>query len=163
MKTIIPILVLCVLSACKSTTAITNNTKVNLQSECPECSVMLLQNKSVSIKQDDTMAYYYNLTESTTHSVIKVSYTSGKSTYQDSGYIEEFIFMIPNNSTEANWQYKEITKTNALLNIQCYCKGKAGIYQLTNGNISLKNNTIAITLPELVSDQKLHELTITLK
>jgi hypothetical protein len=115
------------------------------------------------VKTDDTGHVYYNLEDTIGKTVMK--YTSRKitdPTLQDAGYSETIIFET-DKGKEFNYTGKDLQKIKMLFNVQCFCRGKAGIYKVEQGSISYKNNKLQIELPELVDSQKTKSVIITLK
>lgn len=137
-----------------------------IETSCPEktdCLFEILENKSILVKTDDTGHVYYNLEDTIGKTVMK--YTSRKitdPTLQDAGYSETLIFET-DKGKEFNYTGKDLQKIKMLFNVQCFCRGKAGIYKVEQGSISFKNNKLQIELPELVDSQKTKSVIITLK
>ncbi|GLB53376.1 hypothetical protein NBRC110019_24170 [Neptunitalea chrysea] len=151
-----------VLFACSTPKQIGNIAQAT--TECTDCTVIVEQNKQLNVLGNSDTGTYYNFSENTNTTVIKYTYETGKdATTVDGGYTETLLFQLPNNITQGEWIDKEIQQLNPVLNVQCYCKGKAGVYPITSGIISLKKNTLTVSIPNLVANQQLLNLSISLK
>lgn len=135
------------------------------KTDCTDCSVQILNGKNanlITVGKNDISSY--TISEDTNYTVVKYSYQTGKDPdIIDSGYTEEFIFQLPGNISEGSWSGKEIAETKAFLGVWCFCKDKAGYYKIDSGSISLKNNIINISIPEVVDQQFLKNFSIQLK
>jgi hypothetical protein len=109
---------------------------------CPsdgKCSTILIENKSLDIKIDDTGAIFYELTNNSKTSVIKFEYNKTvDTTYQDNNYSEEVLFEIPNQFEKINLIDNELESVKMLFGKYCFCRGQAGIYKIKNGKLNLK-------------------------
>ncbi|QYJ69232.1 hypothetical protein [Flavobacterium litorale] len=134
---------------------------------CPEvgqCSFEVLKNKSLVIKKDGTGKVYYSMKENSTTTVIKYRYAKDTDpTLQDAGYTEEVVFEIASDATDLDYDSTTIQETKMLFGVMCFCKGKAGFYKVEKGTLTYKNNTLYITLPNIVEDQVLHDIQVTIQ
>lgn len=166
---LLSVALLSILSCCNSKKAVSENSKgLNsaILTTCPEnveCSLEVLQNKSLIVKHDDIGAIYYELAEDHEKTVYLYTYKlKTDKQYQDAGYREEIIFEINNATTDFTLTDKNLQTTKMLFGVWCYCKGKAGNYKITKGSFSKKDKEIAINFPSVVADQKITELKIRL-
>lgn len=117
---------------------------------CPEsgiCTIELLKNKSLNVKNDEFGKIYYNLEENDTKNVVRYTFEKDKdSTLQDSGYREEIIFEINTNLNELTLSGKKLQETKMLFGRFCYCKGATGYYKIENGTLLLKKEKENISL-----------------
>ena len=130
----------------------------DVTSPCPEkalCNFEILKDKSLDIKTDDTGHTYFNLKDAPGKTVFK--YTHKKITdpnLMDAGYSETIIFETNSNTKNLNYSGADIQKVKMLLNVQCYCPGKAGIYIIKEGTLNYKDNKLHIEIPQIVHGQK---------
>jgi len=111
---------------------------------CPsegKCTTILIENKSLDIKTDDTGAIYYELTNNSKTSVIKFEYKKTvDTTFQDNNYSEEIVFEIPNQFEEINLTDNELKSFKMLFGKHCFCRGQTGIYNIKKGKLNLKKD-----------------------
>ena len=137
-----------------------NNT---IETPCPpqtECRFEALKDKSLVVKTDDTGHIYYNLQDTPGKTVLKYTYrkiTDPK--LQDAGYSETIIFET-DGTANLNYSGKDIQKANMLFNVQCFCRGKAGIYKVEQGTMTYANKKLHIELPQIVDGQATKNVTI---
>ncbi|AXG73574.1 hypothetical protein DVK85_04750 [Flavobacterium arcticum] len=168
MRKIALIPILLILFSCGSTKSLHDNAEaVTSITTCPEdgnCTFEVLKNKSLIIKTDDIGKLYYTIKDNSATSVLKYRYVKEtNSTLPDSGYVEEVVFEIFNDSTNLDYTDGEIQNTKMLFGVMCFCKGKAGSYSVEKGNLTYKNNKLHIVLPELVEAQKIKDISVTFK
>ena len=137
------------------------------EASCPkegECSFEVIKNKSLVIKKDDIDKVYYSLADSPATSVVKYRYNKeANPRLPDSGYSEEIVFEIANDSKTLDYKSSDMQKTKMLFGVMCFCKGKAGFYPVESGTLTYKNDKLNITIPELVDNQKLKDISISFK
>lgn len=155
------------LSCCNSKKAVSENNKNpkgQILTPCPEgydCTLELLPNKTMVVKNDGIGGTYYELEDLNGKSVYRYTYNQKTDKqYQDAGYREEIIFELDSKTKDLKLSNDELQNTKMLFGVWCYCKGKAGNYKITKGNFSKKGNEISIDFPAVVSDQKVTELKI---
>lgn len=134
---------------------------------CPnngDCKFEILQNKSLEIETDGIGKIYYKLNESTSKDVYRYNYSEKiKDTLlQDAGYNEEIIFEIEKEKREFSFANQELQSTKMLFGVFCYCKGKAGYYEVKEGNLKKVKNELSITIPAIVDNQKTKQIQIKL-
>ena len=119
---------------------------------CPEdgvCTPKIFRNQQLHIQIDETGALYYRLTENKNTSVISYEYKKHTdSTLVDNHYSETILLEIDNNSKELNLKDKNLQNVKMLFDKQCFCRGQAGVYKITNGHLVFtkenKLNTIQL-------------------
>lgn len=106
---------------------------------CPEdgvCTPKIFRNQQLHIQIDETGALYYRLTENKNTSVISYEYKKHTdSTLVDNHYSETILLEIDNNSKELNLKDKNLQNVKMLFDKQCFCRGQAGVYKITNGHL----------------------------
>jgi hypothetical protein len=149
---------LCLLScSAKKETSVSSLKETQVTSTCPpqtDCSFEILKDKSLIVKTDDTGHNYFNLHDTQGKTVMK--YTHKKitdSNLMDAGYSETITFETDGTTEALNLSGASIQKTKMVLNIACFCRGKAGVYKIEEGTISYKNNKLHIEIPQLVDGQ----------
>lgn len=137
-----------------------------IENKCPkdvDCSFEVLKNKSLHIIKDDIGMSYYELIEDPKKVVFKYSYKLiTDKDLQDAGYSEEILFETEKDYTDFNYSGKNLKTSKAILNVMCFCRGKAGTYKITEGEISKNGKDLLIKIPSIVSNQKIEEIRITL-
>ncbi len=157
--------IIAILGCTAKKTTILSGKNYTVETPCPpktECSFEVLENKSLLVKTDDTGHTYYNLEDTPGKTVMKYTYrkiTDPK--LQDAGYSETIIFQT-DDTKNLNHTGEDIQKTKMLFNVQCFCRGKAGIYKIEQGSINYNNNKLQIQLPEVVDAQKTKSVTISI-
>lgn len=114
---------------------------------CPsdgKCTAILIENKSLHIKTDETGASYYELTDNSKTSVVKFEYNKTvDTTLQDNSYREEVLFEIPNQFNKISLENNELESVKMIFGKHCFCRGQAGIYAIKKGKLNiLKENNI---------------------
>jgi hypothetical protein len=139
----------------------------NPERTCPEngsCTVEILQNTTLVVKDDVAGKFYYKTETSPDFTVIRYKYTKDTNpALADAGYTEEVVFEVDNNSKILSYSGSTIQKTKMLFGVMCFCKGKAGFYKVESGSISYKDNKLQITVPDIVEGQKLKDITLSFK
>lgn len=155
------------LSCCNFKKAVSQDNKnvsPQILTPCPEtmeCTLEVLQNKSMVVKTDGIGAIYYELEDNPETTVYLYTYKlKTDKQYQDAGYREEIIFEANNSDTDLSLTDKELQNTKMLFGVWCYCKGKAGFYKITKGKLSKKGKDITVDFPAIVDDQKVTRLEI---
>lgn len=138
-------------------TAVSSLKGGEVTSTCPpqtDCSFEVLKDKSLIVKTDDTGHNYFNLQDTPGKTVMK--YTHKKITdakLADAGYSETITFETDGTTEPLNLSGAAIQKTKMVLNIACFCRGKAGVYKIEEGILSYKDNKLHIEVPQLVEGQ----------
>ena len=138
---------------------------------CPEdgtCTSKIYINQQLHIQIDETGALYYRLTENKNSSVISYEYKKHTdSTLVDNHYSETILFEIANDCKELDLKDKNLQNVKMLFNKQCFCRGQAGVYKITNGHLifSKENelNTVQLAFEIQNINQKLKTIQFSLK
>ncbi|MCG2419471.1 hypothetical protein K8089_10595 [Aequorivita sp. F47161] len=155
MKALYFLIPLFMVNACKTQTGnviSSENTNMeqveNSNSGCPEvgnCIVVLHKNKNLVVKEDGTGAMYPEMTAGKN---IVVEYTylkEGPEGTADGNYSETIHFEIPAATTNLRKENATLSDVNLLYGKHCFCKGEAGYYPITDGNLSVEKNNETIT------------------
>ncbi len=122
---------------------------LTLNSECPQdgaCTVEVLKNKSLEIKTDDLGGIYYQIAAATKTSVVIYRYNRRvEKGLQDGQYKEDIVFEINNSDSLISLSGSELQKTKMLFGRHCYCKGQAGYFKLTQGQLTLEQKKNAVS------------------
>lgn len=166
MKQFVLIPVLLMLFSCGSTKSLYDNSEAaRTEVSCPEngnCTFEVLKNKSLVVKKDGIDKMYYSTIDNSATSVIKYRYVKKTNpALQDAGYVEEIVFEIANNSKALDYKNSDMQQTKMLFGVMCFCKDKAGYYEVKEGALTYKNNKLEVMLPDLVEGQKLKEISVT--
>jgi len=127
-----------------------------VESACPpksECTFEILAGKSLDIKNNDAGTYFH-LRDTPGKTVYR--YTSKKITdplIQDAGYSETILFETDGSLQNLDYSGTAIQKVQLLLNVQCFCRGKAGMYTVKEGTLAYADNKLHIEIPQLVDGQ----------
>lgn len=139
----------------------------SIETPCPpktECTLEILESKSLLVKTDDTNHIYYQLQEASGKTVVKYTYkTISNPKLQDAGYSEEIIFETDEKLSNLNVNNADIQKTKMLFGVHCFCRGKAGFYKVEQGNMSYVDKKLNIALPNIIDDQKVKNITVNFK
>lgn len=123
-----------------------------LKSECPQdgtCTVEVLKDKRLDIKTDDFGGIYYEIVAATESSVVLYHYNRKvEKGLQDGQYREDVVFEINNSESLISRSGSELQKTKMLFGRHCYCKGQAGFFKVTQGQLILnqKKNAVSFQL-----------------
>ena len=113
------------------------------------------------VKTDGIGGVYYELEDHAEKTVYLYTYKlKTDKQYQDAGYREEIIFETDSANADFALTDKDLQNTKILFGVWCYCKGKAGNYKITEGNLSRRGKEISIDFPAVVKDQKVTSLRI---
>lgn len=143
-----------------------NRSSFKVESKCPEnvnCDFEILKGKGLNVMTDGIGMSYYELKDDPGKIVFKYQYRlKTDESLQDAGYLEEVLFEIEKDYSDFSFSGKDLQNTKAILNVMCFCRGKAGSYRIKEGLISKKGNNLLIKIPNLINDQKISEVKITL-
>jgi hypothetical protein len=137
-----------------------------VESPCPpegNCAVEIMKDKSLIVKNNMGTKFYYQLADTPGRIVVRYTYTKKSNPeYQDDFYIEEVIFETDGQlETLANAQPEDI---KMLFGVKCYCKGKAGYYNVNKGVVAYADKKLTIKLPDnLIDNQITKDITISVK
>ena len=130
-------------------------------SENGACRFEKHENTSLIIKKDDTGNIYHQKEERSGKTTFAYYYEQNKDgAYVDGHYIEEIIFELDNSVF--NTSFKELKPDKILFGVFCYCKGKAGYYQVKNALVSYdkKSKLLTVTFDEIIENQILKSVEI---
>jgi hypothetical protein len=77
---------------------------------------------------------------------------------QDDSYREEIMI-----ETDSDLSKLSSANTKVVFGVFCFCRDRAGYYEVKNATTEYKNNQLHVTLPEVVSGQLTHNLVINIK
>ena len=136
-----------------------------ITSPCPpnsECSLKITDGKSLLVKADDTGHIYYNLEDAPGKIVVIYTYrTITDPKLQDAGYSESVIF--ETDGKAFNYADADMQNTKMLFNVQCFCRGKAGLRKIEQGKASYNGKNLHLEIPGLVEGQVTKIVDITKK
>lgn len=137
-------LVLFLGTACKSSKE--SNLKTNLKtvnSNCPDdgvCSLEVLQNNSLEIKQDEIGALYPVLTEGTS-TILKFEYKRNEIANTQDGQYSELIYAeLPQNIKNLELYDADLSTVKLLFARLCFCRGQTGYYKVSSGELEIQKN-----------------------
>ncbi len=149
-----PVIIGFVLFSCSTQKNVTTSTQ-----DCPEDGVCRFEqhhNKSLNIKKDDTGALYHQMENTFDKTVFQYFYQRNKDeAYMDGHYIEEVIFEIDSSSLNSDFHNQKPNKI--LFGVFCYCKGKAGYYEVEKALISFdkKHKKISVQINGDIIDNQI--------
>ncbi len=155
MKALYFIMPLLIANACKTQdtkTISTNDTNMevteNNHNSCPDggtCTIEILEDKTLEIKEDGIGALYPEI-KNGDNIVVQYTYSKqGPDGTVDGNYSETIHFEIPSSATNLGKQGASLQDVKLLYGKQCYCKGEAGYYKVSDGKLSLEKNNRQIT------------------
>ena len=157
---LIPFFILACASQQNTVTTITG--KNTIESECPTegtCNVEVLKDKSLFVVQNEnSVRPYYELHDAPGKLVVRYTYAKKKNPlYQDDIYSEEVVF--ETDSELSNLKKSATPKSvNMLFGVRCFCRDKAGYYNVDGGSITYKNDKLQIMLPADIIDNQLTKI-----
>ncbi len=127
-----------------------------IESQCPEdgkCKFEIIKDKSLAIKTDGTGMLYYSLEDAPGKVVVRYSYDyTVPKDVEDAGYTETIIF--ETDTDFSNLNTGNIQDTKMLFGVQCFCRGKAGFYKVTEGTIRYTDERLGVKIPDYIIDQQ---------
>lgn len=157
-KSILLLLVISFIS-CNSTKKNSSPTASNESTtNCPDdgdCTIVIHKNKKLNILTDGIGSRYYQILDNENTSVIHFEYKKKiDENLQDGNYVEEIVFEIQNDVKSLLLIDNELQSTKMLYGRHCYCKGQAGLFNVSNGKLILdqNNNKIKINLDFKIND-----------
>ncbi len=136
-------------------------------SNCPDtgtCKFEVFENKKLVLNTDVTDKIYYAFEDNVGSNVYVYQYNkTTEAELADAGYREEILFELDKNIAKINLENKNLQEIKLVFGVMCFCRSKAGNYQVLSGKFSKDSKKISIDLPEIVADQILHNITIDLK
>ena len=157
MKAFYFLLPLLMINACKTQTGTgttTENTMEQISEKatgCPEagnCNVQVHENMNLVVKEDGTGATYPEMVAGSNTVVVYTYLKKGPENTVDGDYSETIHFEIPKAMKNINKVNASLSDVKLLYGKHCYCKGEAGYYPITNGelSVSINNQTLAFNL-----------------
>jgi hypothetical protein len=138
--------------------------KHTIESPCPEigeCKLELLRGTGLAIKTDHIGRLYYALEINPGKIVVRYTYTIKSKGYQDDGYSEELVF--ETDSQFSNIKTGNIKDTKILFGVQCFCRGKAGFYKVSEGTVTYADEKLHVKIPDsIIDDQRIYTLDVVL-
>lgn len=132
--------------------------------KCPEngvCTTEKHQNTTLIIKKDDIGSMYHQMEEHTDKTVFVYRFEQNKDeAYVDGHYNEEIIFEVDDSIFDKS--FNKLKPNKILFGVFCYCKGKAGYYEVKNASVSYdkKSEIITVTIDEVIENQVLKTVEI---
>lgn len=120
-------------------------------SGCPDegdCTVKIHKNMNLIIKEDGTGAIYPEMVAGK-NTVVEYTYLKeGPEGTADSNYSETIHFEIPASVESLSKVNASLGDVKLLYGKHCFCKGEAGYYPISNGELSVSanNKTLAFNL-----------------
>ncbi len=149
---IIPLSLLLSFCNCQKNNIAKNESKsipLTLNSECPQdgaCAVEVLKDKRLDIKTDDLGRIYYEIVAATESSVVLYHYDRKvEKGLQDGQYREDVVFEINHSDSLISLSGSDLQKTKMLFGRHCYCKGQAGYFKVTQGQLTLEQKKNAVS------------------
>lgn len=143
---------------------VTRKDTVGTISNCTEngiCRFEKHKNTSLLIKKDDTGSIYHQAEIKSGKTTFVYYYEQNKDqAYIDGHYIEEIHFEL--DDSVFNKSFSNLKPDKILFGVFCYCKGKAGYYEVKNASVSYdkKSGIITVTLDEIIENQILKSVEI---
>ncbi len=136
-----------------------------IESPCPEgnCKLEVLKDKTLLVKTDGTGMLYYSLEDTPGKVVIRYTYDRiFPKDVEDGQYTETIVF---ETDTEfSNLKTGNIKDTKMLFGVQCFCRGKAGFYMVSEGTASYAGERLHIKIPDsIIDDQRINMFDAVLK
>ncbi|MDP2688445.1 MAG: hypothetical protein Q8O62_14600 [Aequorivita sp.] len=153
MKALIFLIPLFVVNACKTQTGTvissenTNMEQVENKVGCPEegaCTVAVHKNKNLVIKEDGTGALYPEMVAGENMVVVYTYSKEGPEGTVDGDYSETIHFEIPTTAENLSKENASLSDVKLLYGKQCFCRGEAGFYLITNGKLLVEKTDQAL-------------------
>jgi len=118
--------------------------QVILKSECPEngtCSAT--RQPGTGIEQNiEVKEVYPQIVQKEEMVLIQYEFNRKKAeqNYADDFHKEELFIEIPAKAFKKEYKNEELQEVNLIFGRHCYCKGFAGYYKITEGNLKIENS-----------------------
>ncbi len=146
MQKIALLFVLFTMLSCQCKKAAAQTQTASISSECPKdgtCTIELIKNKSMAVKQDEFGSVFYTLEENAAKNVVKYTYErTVKGDLQDANYREEIIFEIDNKTENLQVADAALENKQLLFGRFCFCRGQTGYYKINQGNLTVTNGKV---------------------
>ncbi len=150
MKVFYFIIPLFLFQACKTQTSnITSSENTTMQqmenkpNGCPEegnCSLVIHKNKTLKLQKDDIGALYPQILDGV-NTVVEYTYLKeGPEGTADGNYSETIYFEVPAGTENLSKENAALSDVNLLYGKQCFCRGEAGYYPVTNGKLLIEKS-----------------------
>lgn len=155
MKALIFLIPLFVVNACKTQTGTVisseNTTMEQVEDKvgCPEkgtCTVAVHKNKNLVIKEDGTGALYPEMVAGENMVVVYTYSKEGPEGTVDGDYSETVHFEVPATTMNLSKENASLSEVKLLYGKQCFCRGEAGFYLITNGKLSVEKTDQALVI-----------------
>ena len=148
--TILPFVLVLLISCCSKKTSIVEPVNSKLASMCPEdgtCTITIYPNEKLEILTDGTGAIYYKKIADSNSTIFHFQYIrTMEEGIQDGQYQEEVIFEYSNDNLSLNLTDLSLQKTKMLFGRHCFCKGQAGYFLVNSGSLNLNQSKEQTTL-----------------
>ncbi|WP_298237383.1 hypothetical protein [uncultured Algibacter sp.] len=140
MKCLAVFLVLCCLLGCKAKNNLAEKTLNSVDKYwCPEdgvCSFEVLKERRLELKYDEFGMPYLNINNGN-RTILKFEYKKTTSpNLADSNYREEVFIVLNTNNIEI--ETSNLKSEQIIFGRWCFCKGQAGNFKVSQGNLSIK-------------------------
>lgn len=159
MKKLLFLPVLMLFAAC-----VTKKDTIGTLSNCPSegvCKYTRHKNTALEIKKDDVGSLYYQKVTQSGKTTFTYVYEQNKDqAYVDGHYIEEIVFEVDDSFFDKDVENQPLKKV--LFNVSCFCKGKAGGYEVPEATISYnkKAKNLTVTIDTVIEGQVLKVIQI---
>lgn len=154
MKAFYFLIPLFMVNACKTQTGTVisseNTTMQQMENKptgCPNegtCTVVVHKNKTLNIRKDDTDALYPQMVDGA-NTVVEYTYLKeGPEGTADGNYSETIQFEIPAGTENFSKENASLADVKLLFGKQCFCRGEAGYYPITNGKLLIEKSSQGI-------------------
>lgn len=153
MKALIFLIPLFVVNACKTQTGTvissenTNMEQVENKVGCPAegaCTVAVHKNKNLVIKEDGTGALYPEMVAGENMVVVYTYSKEGPEGTVDGDYSETVHFEVHATTKNLSKENASLSDVKLLYGKQCFCRGEAGFYLITNGKLLVEKTDQAL-------------------
>lgn len=177
MKVLVFVSAFLLISSCKTNCTIdqsSNETKVEFTENTNEYtpskenySVTVSKNSSLNIKED-TIGKYYPVIEKGENLVVEFKYLEkGPEGTADGDYSETLHFEVPSAANKNTLKDTDLQNVDLLYGKHCFCKGDAGYYKVTNGQLLIikteKELTFDVSFTINETSQKVKRVTKTVQ
>ncbi len=117
---------------------ITNNLPTQKSTICPsdgDCTVTILEHKSMVLNSNEDNSTSYTLQDDSTHTVIRYEFKKNSNQEATDGSYKEVIIFEINNNTPQTLENEDLQKTKMLFRRFCFCRGQIGFYKVMNGKL----------------------------
>lgn len=111
-----------------------------------KCSLSFIPNKKVIVKKDEFGLSYGEFVKSDSILVKYQKKQQKENKAVDNFFTETLYFSIAKNDTKISLKDLDLQKVNMVLQRECYCKGTAGFFKITKGDLlfDIKKNELTL-------------------